>query len=110
MKAYYEATEEPGSEVPSTSTAVGNQSPERELPILSSEISAGSVSYLLIPPPPAPPPPPPPPPPLPPPPPPPPQPFLSFSLPSIEELHFSSGLKDSYWSLPSRLVQVEFLH
>ncbi|BHF79856.1 hypothetical protein SprV_0702297900 [Sparganum proliferum] len=41
MKAHYEATEEPESEVPSTSTAVGNQSPEREMPLLSSETSAG---------------------------------------------------------------------
>nr|VZI49659.1 unnamed protein product [Spirometra erinaceieuropaei] len=42
-KAYYEATEEPESEVPSTSIAVGNQSPEREMPILSSKTSAGGV-------------------------------------------------------------------
>nr|VZI11606.1 unnamed protein product [Spirometra erinaceieuropaei] len=46
MKAYYEATEEPESEVPSTSTAVGNQSPEREMPILSSETSAGRSIQL----------------------------------------------------------------
>nr|VZI46206.1 unnamed protein product [Spirometra erinaceieuropaei] len=43
MKAYYEANEEPDSEVPSTSTAVGNQSPEREMPILSSETSVGRI-------------------------------------------------------------------
>nr|VZI48739.1 unnamed protein product [Spirometra erinaceieuropaei] len=41
MKAYYEATEEPEPEVPSTSTAVGNQSPEPEMPILNSETSVG---------------------------------------------------------------------
>ncbi|BHF82880.1 hypothetical protein SprV_0802601900 [Sparganum proliferum] len=42
MKAYYEATEEPESEVPATSTAVSNQSPEREMLILSSANSASS--------------------------------------------------------------------
>nr|VZI40757.1 unnamed protein product [Spirometra erinaceieuropaei] len=44
MKAYYEATEEPESEVPSTSTAVSNQAPERERPILSSETSASRAT------------------------------------------------------------------
>nr|VZI27459.1 unnamed protein product [Spirometra erinaceieuropaei] len=43
MKAYYEATEEPEPEVPSTSTAVGNQSPEPEMPILNSETSADAI-------------------------------------------------------------------
>ncbi|BHF71281.1 hypothetical protein SprV_0401433600 [Sparganum proliferum] len=45
MKAYYEATEEPEPEVPSTSTAVGNQSSEREMPILSSKTSAGRGNW-----------------------------------------------------------------
>ncbi|BHF57973.1 hypothetical protein SprV_0100092200 [Sparganum proliferum] len=46
MKTYYEATEEPEPEVPSTSTAVGNQSPEREMPILNSETSGESVEDM----------------------------------------------------------------
>nr|VZI26738.1 unnamed protein product [Spirometra erinaceieuropaei] len=46
MKAYYEVTEEPEPAVPSTSTAVGNQSPEREMPILNSEASAGRKKFV----------------------------------------------------------------
>ncbi|BHF70774.1 hypothetical protein SprV_0301382700 [Sparganum proliferum] len=46
MKTYYEATEEPEPEVPSKSTAVGNQSPEREMPILNSETSGESVEDM----------------------------------------------------------------
>ncbi|BHF58569.1 Protein Mpv17 [Sparganum proliferum] len=48
MKAYYEANEEPETEDPIKSTAVDNQSPEREMSILSSEPSADGYYIRIV--------------------------------------------------------------